>query len=119
MALDINKNTPGNYRLYVKGNDEMVDNYFYSHNPWANPTQILFAGNGLVQGKMHANVLSKNDIDIDSYLRGIRANDLVNRPFTVVPELVPPTTLNVTSKLPQILPQPLVVSRENRPMYLS
>jgi hypothetical protein len=119
MALDNNKNSPGDYKLFVRSNEEIVNNYFYSHNPWANPTQVLLPGNGLLTGRMHADVLCKNDTDVESFLRGIRANDLVNGPFSVVAEMEKPKTLDIFQKEAVIMPQPLNVSRQNRPMYLS
>ena len=119
MALDNNKNTPGDYKLFVRSNEEIVNNYFYSHNPWANPVQVLLPGNGLLTGRMHTDVLCKNDTDVESFLRGIRANDLVNGPFSVVPELEIPKTLDIFQKEAVIMPQPMNVSRQNRPMYLS
>lgn len=119
MALDNNKNTPGNYQMFVRSNEEIVNNSFYNHNPWANPAQILFPGNGLLAGRMHTDVLCKNDTDVESFLRGIRANDLVNGPFSVKAELQTPKSLDIFQKEPVIMPQPMIVSRENRPMYLS
>ena len=117
--MDNNRNTPGDYRMHVRNNEYIMDNSLYTHSAWGNPTQILLPGNGLIPGPMHADVLCKNFADIESFLRGTRANDLVNGPFTIVAELVKPKTLDIVRKPTPIMPQPLVVSRENRPMYLS
>jgi hypothetical protein len=119
MAFDNNRNTPGDYHMFVKSNEDTVENALYPHSAWGNPTQILLPGNGLLSGPMHADVLCKNYADIESSLRGIRANDLVNGPFVVVAELEKPRTLDIYNKPAPIMPKPLVVSRDNRPMYLS
>jgi hypothetical protein len=119
MAFDDNKNTPGDYRMFVKANEDIVDNSLYPHSAWGNPTRILLPGDGLIPGPMHADVLCKNFADIESFLRGTRANDLVNGPFSVVAELEKPKTLDIIKKQAPIMPKPLIVSRENRPMYLS
>jgi hypothetical protein len=119
MAMDNNKNTPGDFRMFVKSNEDIITNSLYTHSAWGNPTRILLPGDGLLAGPMHADVLCKNFADIESFLHGTRANDLVNGPFIVVAELEKPKTLDIINKKAPIMPKPLVVSRENRPMYLS
>ena len=117
--MDNNKNTPGDYRMFVRSNEDIVQNSLYTHSAWGNPTQILLPGNGLLAGPMHADILCKNHTDTESFLRGIRANDLVNGPFSVVAELEKHKSLDIIKKQAPIMPKPLVVSRENRPMYMS
>jgi hypothetical protein len=119
MAFDNNRNTPGDFRMHVKNNEYILDNSLYTHSAWGNPTRILLPGDGLLPGPMHADVLCRNYADIESFLRGIRANDLVNGPFSVVAELEKPKSLDIIKKKAPIMPKPLVVSRDNRPMYLS
>jgi hypothetical protein len=119
MAFDNNRNTPGDFRMFVKSNEDIIDNSLYTHSAWGNPTCILLPGDGLLAGPMHADVLCRNFADIESFLRGTRANDLVNGPFSVVAELEKPKTLDIIKKQAPIMPKPLSVSRVNRPMYLS
>jgi hypothetical protein len=119
MAFDNNKNTPGDFCMHVRNNEDIISNSLYPHSAWGNPTHILLPGNGLLAGPMHADVLCRNFADIESFLRGIRANDLVNGPFSVVAEMEKLKTLDIIKKQAPIMPKPLVVSRENRPMYLS
>ena len=119
MAFDNNKNTPGDYQLQVKDNADILSNLLYIHGPRVNPGQILLPGNGLLAGPMHSDVLAKNATDIESALRGIRSSDLVNGPFQVSAVLEKHRTLDIFEKDSLILPKPLIVSRDNRPMYLN
>lgn len=105
--------------MFVRSNEDIINHSLYPHSAWGNPTQILLPGNGLLAGPMHADVLCRNFADVESFLRGTRANDLVNGPFTVVGQFEKPRTLDIVKKSAPVMPKPLVVSRENRPMYLS
>ena len=119
MALDINKNQPGDYRAYLVENVYQLDNQLYTNGPAGDPVTVLRPGNGLGPGFAHPRMLAKNDTDIESMLRGIRANDLVNGPFATHPELNTIPSLNLFNKEAPIMPENLVVSRKNRPMFLN
>lgn len=119
MALDINKNQPGDYRTYLIENVYQLDNQLYTNGSAGDPTTILRPGDGLGVGFAHPRVLAKNDTDIESFLRGIRANDLVNGPFIPTPELNVIPSLNIIKKTSPIMPENLIVSRTQRPMFLN
>ena len=119
MALDINKNQPGDYRMYLLENVYQVNNQLYTNGAAGDPVTVLRAGDGLGVGFAHPRMLAKNDTDIESFLRGIRANDLVNGPFAPTPELNVIPSLNIIKKTTPIMPQDLTVSRSQRPMYLN
>lgn len=117
--MDRNKNTPGDYKLQVRENADFFSNLIYVHGPRGRAGQTLLPGNGLLAGPMHSDIFARNATDIESALRGIRANDLVNGPFIVDADLKTYRTLDIFEKDRVIMPKPLVVSKENRPMYLN
>ena len=119
MALDNNKNQPGDYQLFIRQLDDQVTNIMYKHGPRGDPTQILHPGDGLLPSAIHSQMLAKNAVDIESTLRGIRANDLVNGPFKAEPQLETIPSLNIIQKREPFMPEPLSVSRKNRPMFLN
>jgi hypothetical protein len=119
MALDNNKNQPGDYALFTRALDSQVFYKFNPNGPSGNPTRVLLPGNGLLSGPMHSDVLASNSCDIESMLRGIRANDLVNGPFSCCPDLVSHSSLDLFPKTQPVMPPKLIVRRDQRPPILN
>jgi hypothetical protein len=112
MASTRNKNTPGNYCMeqwslgkgsaYITYKDSVV------------PVHSMYAGDGLIQGRMGNPVLAKNPEDIESALFGIGSTNLVKPKPEVKPELKNLPTLSMIDRIPLILPEVLVVERNQR-----
>jgi len=114
MASTRSKNTSGNYCLEQRG---IQQNAAYLVNKeYAYPQRVLTAGTGLVQGYMGNAVLAENPQDVESFLFGIGATNLVTpaaSPFHA--QLVQhPSLTMMDRKVPLILPDPLVVQNDQR-----
>jgi hypothetical protein len=76
MASTGRKNDAGNYRLEQHQNKQFVDQRTFEW--FGKPVQAMFPGDGLMMGPMSRDSLSKNAIDIDTFLKGIGSTNLVN-----------------------------------------
>jgi hypothetical protein len=77
MASTRNKNSAGNYKLEQNGINNIRDNLLYHNSPNGHANIAAFPE--LYRASyMPADNLSKNYVDIESNLRGINANNLVN-----------------------------------------
>jgi hypothetical protein len=115
MASTRNKNTPGNYCLDQKQNtgSESWQLYINGANGYAYDTRL--PGNGLNPGQFPWSKLSNNPADIESFLFGINANNLVNPAPPLVPELTCLQTANVFKTAPVIMPVPQAIPKNQRP----
>ena len=121
MASSRSKNTPGNYcleqRAFQHGVDYCVDRD-YAYVP-----RTLVAGDGLLQGRMGCDVLSKNPRDVESFLFGIGATNLVTpstQPFSA--HIVENSAMSIVDqRVPLIMPKDLSVQNDQRqyPMHSS
>lgn len=85
MASTRNINAAGDYLLERSRRERGAQ---YTTNDIFGRTQrACFAGEGLLPGRMHHLDLANNGVDVESFLRGIRATDLENGPYTAKPEL--------------------------------
>jgi hypothetical protein len=119
MASTRNKNTAGNYCLQQREYRQQDEWRLYKNgaNGYAYDTRL--PGNGLNPGQYPLNVLSKNAADIESFLFGINSTNLVNPAPPLTPELNCLQSANVFKKPDLYLPEPLVVSKNQRPSPLS
>ena len=114
MASTRNKNTSNDYRLEQYNNDVRA-NYIMSYG---GENDIQMAGNGLIQGRIFANKLSHNSVDIESFLRGINSTNLVNPTPLFEPQLRSPLpTRNMFQTQPIVMPEPLIIEKNQRPFY--
>lgn len=113
MSSTRNKNTQVNYALEKQ-------RYLKSHeySMYSNVVPNLDAGNGLIHGQVPAIQLSKNYIDIESFLRGTNTTDLENGFKIITPQLNTLSTLHIYEKSPIILP-PRYKILQNRPIFWS
>jgi hypothetical protein len=119
MASTRNKNTPGNYCLQQREYTQQDEWRLYKNgaNGYAYDTRL--PGNGLNPGQLPWNTLSYNAPDIESFLFGINSTNLVNPAPPLTPELKCLQTANIFQKSPVYIPEPLVVSKNQRPSPLS
>jgi len=68
-----NNNTKENYRLEQKQNQSAHDYIFYNSN-----IAPQLQGNGVGISNLHASLLSKNYIDVDSELKGIGSCNFID-----------------------------------------
>lgn len=117
MASTCNKNSTENYSAEHKRFLDHLEHQQYIHNSSGQAYTTHFPGLGLMPGQVHISNLSNNHIDIQSYLRGTRATDLVEPKPPVEPQLKSLDSLNIHSKLPVILPRDLVLLQNQRPLW--
>jgi hypothetical protein len=115
MASTRNNNTIGQYKLqqssYAPGREYLV--YKNGANGVAYNTR--FAGNGLLQGHIPWNQMSRNSVDIEGFLFGVGSTNLVNPIGPLTPEIIPLNTANIYETPPVLIPEPLMVHKGQRP----
>lgn len=107
----------GDYEDEQRVNDYCYQYYYNQERFFAKPEYTYLPGDGIVGAKISYRDLANNPIDIDSYLRGIRSADMVNTPFTAVPDLRNVQSLNFYQKHKPVVPEPLVIERNQRPNF--
>ena len=117
MASTRNRNTPGNYQIeqWSLEQSRIQQSYLYQANGQAITTH--FAGDGLIGQRMPPNLLSNNSVDVESFLRGVGSTNLVTPKADVYPEINPIAQLAIFNKTPLMLPKPLYVEPEQRPLW--
>jgi len=115
MASTRNKNTLGDYSLEQREykNSEIYKLYPNSQYGIAYDTKL--PGNGLLPGQISWCQLSNNYSDIESFLFGINATNLVNPSSPLIPELKKLDTTNIYQKGKTYIPEPLIIERGQRP----
>ena len=118
MSSTRNKNTPGNYESEQRSINQHAEYLTYIHSQSGKPTETLFPGNGLLQGRVAPTELSRNTCDIESFLYGIGSTNLVNPKTDTTVEINRLKSLNIANRLPLFVPDPLVVRSDERPFPL-
>lgn len=116
MASTRNKNTQGNYNLEQR-NHTLSASYKLSAN--SSHGAAYNPGNGLNPGKIPGNKLSHNTADIESFLFGIGSTNLVNpeKSHKPSPELIRLSSVHIFDKPNTIMPVPLYLDKNQRPMF--
>jgi hypothetical protein len=118
MASTRNRNTAGNYSLEQRG-FKLFENYtLYPNSQYGVAYNTRLPGNGLLPGQMPWNKLSYNAADTESFLFGINSTNLVNPAPCFTPEIVKLDTTNIYEKKATLIPEPLVVEKNQRPFPL-
>jgi hypothetical protein len=117
MASTRNLNTKADYQLEKMMNKGIMEQRLYS-GFGVNYQSGMFR-DGALPSKMDSSHFSSNSTDIESMLRGIRASDMENEPFSVAPLLKPIGETSYFDKLPMIMPKTYYHSTIERPNYLS
>lgn len=118
MASTRNINTPGNYCLQQRTFDEskQYNLYPYSSNGYAYNTKQ--PGNGLNPAQIPGDRLSDNSTNIESFLFGINATNLVNPAPCFKPELKELPTANIFENKQIIMPIPFIKDTTQRPFVV-
>ena len=114
MASTSSKNTPGDYQLEQWSFAQSVNYNTASH--YGRPVTTYLPGDGLLGGNVHRENFSKNSCDIESMLRGIGSTNLVNPQAPVRGELYSMKSLSVIDRIPLLIPAPLNVEPNQRPL---
>jgi hypothetical protein len=118
MASTRNRNTPGDYSQFLKQNEQSDKWMLYENGAAGNAYDTKLPGTGLNPAQIPWNKLSNNAVDIESFLFGTNSTNLVNPAPPLTPELKCLGTANVFNKEPVYIPEPLVVSKSQRPFPL-
>jgi hypothetical protein len=115
MASSRNRNTTGNYEFEMQELNRFRNHILYKGSVSNDTT--YYPGNGLLGCKNPNLILSNNYADIETVLFGIGSTNLVN-PKKVENFIFHPfKILDVQERTKAILPEPLVVSKYNRPNF--
>ena len=117
MASTRNRNTPGDYHQEQM---EYVGKIQYLSRPFYGSAEHTYLpGSGLLQGAVYHSHLAFNGSDIESYLRGINATNLVGTSFAPQAQLKTLQTLDIATPRPvTLIPEPLTVKSNQRPYPL-
>lgn len=115
MASTRNKNTPSDYCLQQRDYSHARNYTSYKHSAYGEAVDTKWAGNGLNPGQLPWNTMSRNAPDIESFLWGINSTNLVNPQPCLTPELKDLKTANIYEKESVVMPQPLVIEKNQRP----
>lgn len=115
MASTRNRNTPGNYCLEQREYKGSENYTLYPNSQYGAAYNTRLPGNGLLPAQIPWNKMSYNAPDIESFLLGINSTNLVNPAPCFVPELATLQQANIYEKGPVIMPEPLVVRKNQRP----
>ena len=116
MASTRNKNDKGNYISEQRSLDNNRAYLGFANQGHGKEYKKHFAGDGLLMGQMGPSALSYNYIDIDSYLKGTGSTNLVASLAPVEPRFKEMESLAIIDRLPVILPTPLRVDSNQRPL---
>jgi len=120
MSSTRNRNTPGDYSAQQWSNQQKREYFSYeSASFYAVPVQTYFPGDGLVGMKTAHRTLSSNYSDTESFLFGIGSTNLVSLSTPATPEIHSYSSVNFLQKLPQIMPEPMIVRENQRRLFLN
>lgn len=117
MASTRNKNTPGNYKAEQWSLEQSRVHQSYIHAARGQAITNHFAGDGLIMGWMPRTELSHNPVEIESFLYGIGSTNLVNPQSPPLPQIKPLDSLSIMNKTPLIIPKPLFIEPNQRPLW--
>lgn len=115
MACTRNRNTKLNYAV-EKQKSKNTENYMLQNT---RPPEIFLAGNGLISnGRIAGSELAYNPVDIETFLFGIGSTNLeAPAPLILIPKPKMLRTADLFEKREIIMPDPLVVERNQRPFW--
>lgn len=115
MASTRRKNTPGEFCQFVRQNLHGADYTLYKNGPNGHAYDTRLPGIGLTPGQIPSNQFSANPTDIESFLFGVGANNMIDPKGCLTPELKCLQSANLFKMPDVIMPVPLVVKKEQRP----
>ena len=117
MASTRNRNTQGNYKAEQWSLEQNRVHQSYIHGANGQAITTHYAGNGLLGSWMPRTELAHNPVDIESSLYGIGSTNLVEPKEETVPEFKPVDTLSIAERIPLLIPKPLYVEANQRPLW--
>ena len=119
MASTSNLNSNGNYEAEQRQYRDHLAFQQYLHNSNGQAYTNHLPGLGLLPCKMYSANLSRNHVDVESYLRGTGTTNLVQPELStnVKPDLIDLDSLNIHDRLPVILPRNVVIETDQRPHW--
>jgi hypothetical protein len=111
MASTRFRNCPGDYKIQErnKANAREWVSYDYKTNASILPNA------GINMGRIPAYLLSNNQADIDSFLKGTYFNNLEDPRRGFTPRIKKVKEVSYFEKDPVLMPEPLIVERNQRP----
>jgi len=116
MASTRNKNTKNDYNLEQQSKIINSDWKLYEHSSYGRPYHSSIPSLGYMPSYMSNEEFSNNSIDIESSLFGINSTNLVSNSFKCNPQLNNIQFKSFFNKLPIIMPKPLVILDNQRPL---
>ena len=116
MASTRNKNDRGNYKAEERGREDQRLYLMYKNQGNGQAFTNHYAGDGLLGGQMGPMALSRNFADIDSFLKGTGSTNLVMPVSPIEPQFKELESLAIIDRIPFILPEPLKVDKNQRPL---
>jgi len=115
MASTQNKNTPNDYCLQQR-QFALANKYsLYENGQQGKAYNSAIPCVGYMPSHMPRDILSKNSVDIESFLHGTNSTNLVNPQGPITPKLTTLPTLSFFDRIPVIMPKPLVIENNQRP----
>lgn len=114
MSSTRNKNSSGDYAAEQRALKHQAQYHTALEYGLATPT--LYAGKGLIQGRMPNTELARNTNDVESFLFGIGSTNLVKPTGPVTPETKYHANLSIVDRdVPLIMPKSLHPESKQRP----
>jgi|UniRef100_A0A6C0JR93 hypothetical protein len=117
MSSTRSKNTPGDYRAEHNRFNNANDYLINKDHSYGQPVSTYFPGDGLLPGRVASENLSYNNVDIETQLFGIGSTNLVNHKGESAPQIKPLHSLSIINRTPIIIPEPLIVHKDQRPSF--
>ena len=114
MASSSNKNTPGNYQVEQRAFEQQIQ--YSTNKEYAFASSTYMSGFGTNPGQLPNTELAKNPNDIESFLFGIGATNLVDPQGPVKAEIrnIPELSM-LDRRVPLIMPKELIIPNNQRP----
>ena len=121
MASTRNRNSDGEYKNWQAAQSTFSVRETHVTADMYSKNRAFLPGNSLIHGKVPGVCLAHNSVDIESSLRGIRANDMVNGAPNVTPNVKKQQFMDVASRtrIPLITPAPLTYEPNQRALYMN
>jgi hypothetical protein len=117
MASTRNVNTKGNYLLENHQYESAQLYNTYKHSSYGESYQHTLPNIGITPSRLPRTAFAGNYIDIESMLRGTGSTNMVDKPFTVEPNLKSLSSEHFIDRIPLIMPAKLLVEPNQRPTY--
>lgn len=111
MASTRLRNAPGDYKIQERNKAAAREYLTYDYKTNDN----ILPNAGINMGRMPAYILSNNQADIDSFLKGTYFNNLDNPRRGFTPRIKKIKEVSYFEKNPILMPEPLIIERDQRP----